>query len=91
MTQQNATDGYVQHAPDSTGKKVDTSEVTRDDGTVVERQKAIISDPAVLGDAGQAGVRDGRFQVEDRMLQVLDEINDNLEHIRFMLETMSPN
>lgn len=34
-------DGFVQVAPDSTGKKIDNTEVTRTDaaGTVVERQR----------------------------------------------------
>lgn len=61
------TDQVVQVAPDSTGKKIDNSELTRDDGTVVERQRVNISDPedpnahtAVHGEAqrGVIGARD---------------------------------
>lgn len=36
-------DGSVQIQPDSTGKKVDTTELIRDDGTTVERQRVVIS------------------------------------------------
>lgn len=32
-------EGYVQVLPDSTGKKVDTTELTRSDSTIVERQR----------------------------------------------------
>jgi hypothetical protein len=41
-----AQDAYVQVAADGAGKKVDTSELTRADGTVVERQRVNIADPA---------------------------------------------
>lgn len=32
-------DGYVQVAPDSTGKKIDNTEITRADSVIVERQR----------------------------------------------------
>jgi len=32
-------DGFIQLAPDSTGKKLDSTEITRNDGTVVQRQR----------------------------------------------------
>jgi hypothetical protein len=37
-------DGYTQVAPDSTGDKIDTSELTRADATVVNRQRVVIGD-----------------------------------------------
>src|SRR5438093_119856 len=37
-------DSYVQVAPDSTGKKLDTSQLTQDSGDVVQRQRASIAD-----------------------------------------------
>lgn len=37
-------DGYVQVAPDSTGAKIDTTEVIRPDGTTVDRQRVSISE-----------------------------------------------
>lgn len=40
-------DGYVGLLPDSTGKKADTSEITRDSGTVVERQRTNVADPVL--------------------------------------------
>lgn len=39
-------DAYVQVAADGSGKKVDTSELTRADGTVVERQRVVVSSPS---------------------------------------------
>ena len=54
-------DGIVQVAPDSTGKKVDTSEITVGSNTV-ERQRINISDPVIASaiqnvfPAGQARV-----------------------------------
>lgn len=38
-------DGTVRVSPDSTGKIIDTSELTRPDATVVERQRMVIADP----------------------------------------------
>jgi hypothetical protein len=38
------TDGYIQVQPDSTGKKIDNSELTVGTNTV-ERQRIVISDP----------------------------------------------
>jgi hypothetical protein len=37
-------DGYIQVPADSVGKKVATTEYTRPDGTVVERQQVLIGD-----------------------------------------------
>ncbi len=39
-------DGVIQIPPASTGLKVDTSELTRADGTVIERQRIVLGDPA---------------------------------------------
>lgn len=36
-------DGYVQVATDGPGKKIDSSELTRADGTVVERQRVSLA------------------------------------------------
>lgn len=51
-------DGIVQLAADGPGKRIDTSELTRADGTVVERQRMVIggtSDPNVTADLDAAG------------------------------------
>lgn len=37
-------DGFVQLATDGPGKRIDASELTRADGTLVERQRAVIGD-----------------------------------------------
>lgn len=53
-------DAYVQVATDGAGKKVDTSELTRADGTVVERQRVVIaspSDPNRLAEIDSEGVQ----------------------------------
>ena len=60
-------DGYVQVAPDSTGKKIDNTELTRADGTIVERQRVVLADPdsassfAGVTHAGEIKVRQDRF------------------------------
>lgn len=74
-------DSYVQVMPDSTGAKVDVSEITRADGeTLVERQRIVISDPT---DANQhAGVGPRGLSVKtDEVVQLLQEIKDLLEQI----------
>ena len=46
-------DGKVVVPPDSSGKAIDTSELTRSDGTVLERQRVSLGDPVnVLSMAG---------------------------------------
>ena len=64
-------DGYVQVAPDSTGKKIDNAELTRDDGTVIERQRIVLADDenprvqvAVGGEPGRGAVGVGGESVE---------------------------
>ena len=68
------TDGVVQVPVDSTGKKIDTSELTRADGQVVERQRIVLSSDALAG--ALALVRDGALHVEVR------GINEALELLR---------
>lgn len=70
------TEGYVQVAPDSTGAKIDTTEVTTAGGTV-DRQTVGIGDPAD-GSARAAVRQDGQQQAADYSLathvrQVLDQ------------------
>lgn len=55
-------DGYVQVAADGTGKKVDNAELTRADGTVVERQRVAIGDDS--DPTKQARVQDGQVWVD---------------------------
>jgi hypothetical protein len=43
-------DGFIQLPADSVGKKVDTSEITRSDGSLVERERVDI--PGVVTDGG---------------------------------------
>lgn len=78
-------DGYVQVAPDSSGKKIDNSELTRDDGAVVERQRTNVADPENTQPSGLAKVLDNKVQVEDRTLHILEHIAETLERIELKL------
>lgn len=80
------TDGVVQVLPDSTGKKVDTSELTRSDATVVERQRLVTADDSNTSAAGLAEVRDKKIQVGSLELRLLHSIDDSLKQIAFLLE-----
>jgi hypothetical protein len=74
-------DGQVQIFPDSTGKKVDTTELTRADGTVIERQRMVSADN--LDPMALARVRaSGDSQVVD--LQTVDLLTDILTELRQM-------
>lgn len=46
-------DGKVVVPPDSSGKAIDTSELTRSDGTVVERQRVVIGDAVNMTSFGR--------------------------------------
>jgi hypothetical protein len=78
-------DGYIQVPADDVGKKVDTAELTRPDGTLVERQRVSIGDD---GDPRKKASVDyeGNVSVSDekntlllhQILSVLEEIRDVL-------------
>lgn len=78
-------DGVVQVQPDSTGKKVDVSELTRTDGTVIERQRMVLASDenpklqALLGgDSGNV-----YLLVNSKGF---DEMNENLREIIDLLK-----
>lgn len=74
-------DSYVQVAPDSTGKKIDNSQLTRADGTVVQRQRVVIGDDT--DPAQQATVFGGDVYVRARDLQnVMEQILNELREIK---------
>lgn len=79
-------DGYVQVQADSTGKKVDTSELTRDDATIVERQRSVIADGANVESGGLAEIRDRKLQVGDRNAELLERVTQQLDEILFILK-----
>jgi hypothetical protein len=99
-----ANDAYVQVAADGAGKRIDNAtlklpigtvvlnadgtETTLAAETVVYRQRVVIGDSALLGEAGVAAVRDGKLQVEDRTLQVLEEMAVSLDEINEKLSLM---
>lgn len=79
-------DGNVQLQADGTGKKVDTSELTRDDATVVERQRAVLADNSNVESGGLAEVRDRKLQTEDRNTALLESIDARLEELVILLK-----
>jgi hypothetical protein len=63
-------DGFVQVPADSVGKRIDTTEITRPDSSVVERQRMSIGDDTVtLGE----------------ILGTLQEIRDAITDLKFAL------
>jgi len=84
------TDGTIQLAPDSTGKIVDTSELTRPDsaGTVVERQRIGVADPDNPSAGSVAQVSSGELSVTDAQLNVLLSIDEKLDRLLFLLESV---
>jgi hypothetical protein len=60
-------DGYIQVAPDSTGKKMETSALIQPDASIVHRERVTIGD------------NDGEFVIHTKLLT---EINENLRLIR---------
>lgn len=78
-------DGHVQVAVDGVGKKIDNAELTRDDGTVVERQRAVIASDEnpriqanVSGEPGR-GALHTEVRSQNEVLEVLLEIRDMLK------------
>ncbi len=77
-------DAYVQVAADDVGKKIDTSELTRADGTIVERQRIVLADGVLGGLAKIDG--DGKLFIR------LDEIQDvviQLKRIVMLLQILT--
>ncbi len=66
-------DGKVVVPPDSSGKSIDTSELTRSDGTVVERQRVSLADALNVNALGGVDV-EGSQSVSERFahLQLLE-------------------
>lgn len=65
-------DGTVQvFSDDPTAKKVDTTELTRADGTVVERQRVVIGDPSTSNFSA--------IDVNGELYVRADELNDVLK------------
>lgn len=68
-------DGHVQVAPDSTGKKVDNTEVTRADGTVVERQRIDIGDESDLPKVQTRLLHEILLELQRLRLALLDALH----------------
>jgi hypothetical protein len=79
-------DGVVQVAPDASGKKIDTSELTRADASLVERQRVVLGDDSSTSAGGLAETSDKKLQVGSLELRMLHSIDDTLKQIAFLLE-----
>ncbi len=79
-------DGVVQVPPDSTGKKVDTSELTRSDGTtIVERQRVSLADPMNVSSLSRVDTEGNQSVLENYAQQSIME----LRRIARILEIMA--
>jgi hypothetical protein len=82
-------DGKVVVPPDSSGKAIDTSELTRSDGTVVERQRIVIGDPLTVGNFLAVG-SDGSLTVgSGDQLEYLVRIEAQLKRVARLLEILA--
>lgn len=78
-------DGYVQVAPDSTGKKIDNAELTRADKTVVERQRVVLgSDENPSQQVSVAGEKDRTYiyvhgpgfeEISEKLQMIIDRLD----------------
>lgn len=79
------TDSYTQVAPDSTGDKIATSEVTNDAGDVVQRQQITIAD-ALVANAVASVSRRGELKTETpELADLLSQILTELRVMNYML------
>ena len=67
-------DGYVRVAPDSTGKKVDVSELTNLAGDVVERQRISQADPTFVNNLTKTTSEGELYVGGPKLMDVLTNI-----------------
>lgn len=77
-------DGYIQVPPDSTGKRTETTELTRSDGVVVERQRIAIGD-------GKGEPFFLQVNSQGQLVATIDqsEVLTELKRIAFLLEQLT--
>lgn len=86
-----ATDGVVQVFPDGSGKKIDVSELTRADATIVERQRVVIGSPddaqqelvSVRGESGK-----GYILLDERAHGLLQSIDQTQKEILELMKAI---
>jgi hypothetical protein len=81
-----ATDTQVQIAPDGTGAKIDNSQITRADTTVVNRQRVNLSDPSDPNSHASVSGEDGRGALGTRDRDVLGELQALNANVAELLE-----
>jgi hypothetical protein len=82
------TDGVVRVAPDSIGKRIDNSEVTRADGLPYERQRVNLSDPSEPNAHAAVRGEDGRgvLLVGGDVLTELRHLNASVAELLALLK-----
>ena len=82
----NPQDSYVQVATDGSGKKMDNAALTRDDGTVVYRERVVIASDEDPGVEAKVDGEDGRGKLSVTDRESADDIFTVLCEIRDMLK-----
>jgi hypothetical protein len=84
------TDNYVQVPPNSSGLKIDTSELMVN-GTTVERQRIVVADPTNSENFLAVGL-DGSITVTtDNQIEYLIRIEAQLKRVARLLEILAGN
>lgn len=82
-------DQFIQLQADGTGKKVETSELTRTDGSLVERQRVALGDPNTIG--GLAALIGNALTVREQFAaEVLMELRRIARGLELLLDKEIP-
>lgn len=79
------------NTPGTTGKQLDAAELRREDGSYVQRQRAVLGSDELARLQVMVGGEPGRgyLLVDGRMLNELERMNDKLDQIAFLLEGLA--
>jgi hypothetical protein len=68
-------DGYIQVAPDSTGKKMETSAITLADGTTVHRERVSLGDDDNIQQTQTRLLHEILLELQQLRLRLLDALH----------------
>ncbi len=68
-------DGFVQVAPDSTGARIETTEITRADGTIVDRQRITVGDDDDIQQQTNRLLHQILIELQQLRLRLLDALH----------------